>query len=64
MIPGIIYIIITIDSKTQGIAGTTKLKKVSNQKTNSKSLSSQKAQEGSNGETVNNIADIGGMLFL
>ncbi len=55
---------ITIDSKTQGITGTTKLKKASNKKTNARFLSSQKAQEGSNGEAVNNIADIGGMLFL
>lgn len=55
---------ISIDSKTQGITGTAKLKKTSDKRTNAKFLSSQKAQEGGYGEAVGNIADIGGMLFL
>lgn len=55
---------ILIDSKTQGITGATKLKRTSNKKTNVKFLSSQKSQESSNGDAVNNLADIGGMLFL
>ena len=54
---------ISIDPKTQGIAGTTKLKKSTNKK-NVKFSSSQKTQEGSSGEAANNVADIGGMLFL
>ena len=55
---------ILIDSKTQNVTGASKLKRASNKKTNVKFLSSQKTQEGSNGEAINNIADIGGMLFL
>ncbi|MEM6338841.1 MAG: flagellar assembly protein FliX [Pseudomonadota bacterium] len=54
---------ISIDSKTQGIAGTTKIKKSSSKK-NVKFSASKKTQESSSGEAASNVADIGGMLFL
>lgn len=55
---------ISIDPKTQGIAGTTKLKKSSNKKENVKFSASQKTGESNSSEVTNNVADIGGMLFL
>ena len=54
---------ISIDPKTQGIAGTTKIKKSSSKK-NVKFSASKKTQESSSGEATSNVADIGGMLFL
>ena len=55
---------ISIDPKTQGIAGTTKPKKSSNKKENVKFSASQKTGESNSSEVTSNVADIGGMLFL
>ncbi len=55
---------ISIDPKTQGITGTTKLKKSSSKKGNVKFAPTNKTQESASGESASGVADIGGMLFL
>jgi hypothetical protein len=55
---------ISIDPKTQGIGGSTKLKKPSISKDRVKFTPNKKTQKTNSGEATSSVADISGLLFL